>query len=210
MDSVAKLHILGSGGHAGVIADLVVGNNLAKQVSFLDDRYPEVKVSHSINVVGRCSDYKQFMGEFSCFFVGIGDNTVRKALFEMLVESGASIAVIISPDAVISTTVDFDTGSLVMPGVVVNSRTRIGKNVIVNTGAIVEHDCFVGDHAHVAPGAVLTGGARIGAQCLVGAGAVVCPGVSLTSGVVLGAGAVATKDILLPGRYVGIPACPID
>ena len=56
----------------------------------------------------------------------------------------------------------------------------------------------------------MTGGAQLGSLVTLGAGAVVCPGISICDGVVLGAGAVVTKDITEPGRYLGAPAKRID
>jgi len=42
--------------------------------------------------------------------------------------------------------------------------------------------------------------------CLIGAGVVILDKVSICSNVTIGAGSVVTRDINVPGVYVGIPA----
>lgn len=46
----------------------------------------------------------------------------------------------------------------------------------------------------------------VGAGAWIGAQVTVLPGVTIGPGVVVGAGAVVTRDLLVPGLYVGVPA----
>ncbi len=49
-------------------------------------------------------------------------------------------------------------GTVVLPGAIVNARTSIGDHCIINSGAIVEHDVRIGSYTHICPGSVVGGG----------------------------------------------------
>ena len=200
------LYILGAGGHAKAVVDVIQRGHLYKNICFLDDRFPGHTEFEGYSIVGACLDFRHFLSESNAFFVAIGDNHTRRRLFDLMNVNGAKLATLLCSTALISSSASFGAGTLVMPGAIVNADARIGDNVIVNSGAVVEHDCVIGAHSHVAPGSIVAGGVRVGSLTTVGAGAVICPGVSVSDGVVLGAGAVATKDITEPGRYYGVPA----
>jgi sugar O-acyltransferase (sialic acid O-acetyltransferase NeuD family) len=205
MNDVSSLYILGAGGHAKAVADVIQGYQLFGNIYFLDDRFPDQAEFECRKMVGTCLDFRRFLSDANAFFVAIGDNTTRRRFFDLMQIDGARLpSVLCSP--FISSSAGLGAGTLVMPGAIINADARIGDNVIVNSGAIVEHDCIIGDHSHVAPGSIMTGGAQLGSLVTLGAGAVVCPGISICDGVVLGAGAVVTKDITEPGRYLGAPA----
>ncbi len=78
----------------------------------------------------------------------LGNPGNRIRLFEMLIEIGFEIPVIISIDAVVDQSAEICEGTVIMPGAIINPGTNIGKNCIINTGAIIDHDCTTGDHVH--------------------------------------------------------------
>ena len=202
----SNLYILGAGGHGKSVFEVVSALGTFSEVYFLDDCYGDRQEHLGRPIVGLLTDWDSFLDDNSRFFVAIGSNVRRSALFDSLAQRRASVATLASVDAYISQRSLVGSGTLIMPKAVVNADVCIGLNVIVNSGAIVEHDCVIGDHSHVGPGAILTGGAKVGSATTIGAGAVVCPAVSVGDGVLLGAGAVATRDITQPGRYFGMPA----
>lgn len=201
-----RLIVLGAGGHAKVVGDVALETYLKPNLLFFDDHSHNDKSKSGLPVAGPIADAFLDCHRWSQFFVAIGDNSIRERYFQQLIAKGRSVIMLLSEAAYLSPSAEIGVGSIVMPRAVLNASACIGANVIVNTGAIVEHDCSVGAHSHLAPGSVLTGGSRIGSFTTIGAGAVVCPGVLVGDGVLVGAGAVATKDILEPGSYYGVPA----
>ncbi len=188
-----KIVILGAGGHAHVIADIVEaeGNTF---VGFLDDD-PSQK-----DAIGKIDDYKKYK---DCkFIIGIGSADVREKLSKLDVSWGKAI----HPSAIVSKSVSIGEGSVVMPKVVINARTVIGKHCIINTGAIVEHDNKIGDYAHVSVGAKLGGTVTLGKKAWVGIGASIINNVSICDKAFIGAGATVVNDIKEEGTYVGVPA----
>ena len=118
---------------------------------------------------------------------------------------GASIPILIHPNAVIGEQVELESGTVVMAGAVINCCTKIGKGCIINTGATIDHDNSIEDYVHISPGAHLAGTVKVGQGSWLGIGSVVSNNVNITSGCKIGAGAVVVKDITEPGTYVGVP-----
>lgn len=129
------------------------------------------------------------------FFVAIGKNAVRRALFGRAVACGLKPVAVVSPNAVIAPGVPMGEGSYAGTGCVISVGARIGRGVIVNNLASVGHDVTVGDFAQICPGAAISGGCTIGEEALLGTHATVIPLKRIGAGATLGAGALALRDI---------------
>lgn len=139
-------------------------------------------------------------------FPSIGDNEIRRKVFELLASNSFEQPNAISTKANISDFCSIGIGTLICQGACVNPFAKIGNAVIVNTGAIIEHECTIGDYSHIAPGAVLAGNVIVGKNSFIGANAVIKQGVSIGHNVVVGAGAVVLNDIPDNSMFVGNPA----
>lgn len=191
--------ILGAGGHAKVIADILLasGEPLA---GFLDDHVKGPVLDRP--VLGTLADIDTFAGTH-VFVMGIGDNQTRKKIGERCAVRWHRA---IHPAATIAKSASIGEGSVVMAGAIVNPCARIGRHSIINTAAVVEHDCVVSDYVHLSPGVRLSGKVEIGEGTWLGTSAAVVNNVSVCAGCTIGAGTVVVKDITVPGTYVGVPA----
>lgn len=198
-----KLLIIGASGHGKVIADIALKMNKWKSIAFLDDD-ESIKFSMGIEVIGKSADAFKYIDSYD-IFVGIGNNVTREKIQERLEAEGASIPVMIHPDAVIGEQVELGIGTVIMARAVINCCTRIGKGSIINTASTIDHDNFIEDYVHVSPGVHIAGTVKIGKKAWLGVGSVVSNNVSIISGCKIGAGAVVVKDISEVGTYVGIP-----
>ncbi|MEC0073517.1 acetyltransferase [Bacillus anthracis] len=199
-----KLLIIGAGGHGKVIADIALKMNKWEYIAFLDDG-ENVKTSMSIEIIGESADVSKFIKDYDVF-VGIGNNTIREKIQEQLESQGASIPVLIHPDAVIGAQVSMESGTVVMAGTVINCCTQIGKGCIINTASTVDHDNIIEDYVHISPGTHLAGTIKVGKGTWLGIGAVVINNINITGNCKIGAGTVVNKDISESGTYVGVPA----
>ena len=201
--------ILGAGGHAQVVADILLrayeaGSN-CKPIGFLDDNSALIgTIIMGLPVLGAIAQLSEF--DHDAVIVAIGDNRTRARIFEKICGQGEQVVNAVHPAAVLAPDVCLGKGVVICAGVVVNTGVTIGDDVILNTGCTVDHHSHVGSHAHVAPGAHFGGNVRIGEGALVGIGAVVIPGRSVGKWAVVGAGAVVTKDIPDYSVAVGVPA----
>ncbi|QQR59924.1 MAG: acetyltransferase [Candidatus Melainabacteria bacterium] len=191
--------IFGAGGHAKVVKDVLELSNW-RIVAYVDT-FTEVEELEGIPVY---SDTSKLAPQK--FIVAIGNNTVRQKCFLSLTQLGWQPITAIHPSAIIAKTATIGSGTVVMPGCIVNSDSRIGQNCIINSKALIEHDCVIGDHVHIAPGATLGGSCEVGIGCLVGIGATLLPQKMMKERSILGAGAVLIKNLEADKVAYGIPA----
>lgn len=199
-----RLLIIGAGGHGKVVADIALKMDRWDYIAFLDDN-DDIKTSMGLEVIGKSADMFRYIKDYD-IFVAIGNNETRKVIQEKLEVEGASIPVLIHPEAVIGREVEIGVGTVIMAGVVVNCCTTIGKGCIINTGATIDHDNLIEDYVHISPGVHTAGAVRIGKGTWLGIGSIVSNNITITSGCTIGAGAVVVKNIGKSGTYVGIPA----
>jgi sugar O-acyltransferase (sialic acid O-acetyltransferase NeuD family) len=203
-----KLLIIGAGGHGKVVADIALKMNKWKSISFLDDNEDNT-TSMGIKVIGTTSGLSKYINEYD-ILVGVGNNAARQKLHENLENLGASIPVLIHPNAVVGSEVEIGAGTVLMAGVVINCCTRIGKGCIINTGSTVDHDNCIEDFVHISPGVHLAGTVKVGQGSWLGIGSLVSNNINITSKCKIGAGGVVIEDITESGTYVGIPVRRID
>lgn len=198
MNNDKKLIILGAGGHGHVVAE--TAEFLGYDVKFLDD-----SKTKDFDVIGKISDYKNYINDYS-FFVAIGNNSLRRKLFSELDGNETKIVSLVHPNAFVSPKSKIGNGTIVMPGAVINIGVTIGDGCIINTCSSVDHDCSIADFAHISVGAHLAGNVKIGRETFVGAGATVINNVHICPECMIGAGATVVKDIVESGTYIGVPA----
>lgn len=104
----------------------------------------------------------------------------------------------------------------IQKGVIVGSRTKIQSHSFICELVSIGNDCFVGHGVMFVNDKFATGRPSGGNRSLwkntvisnnvyIGSNSTILP-VSICSNVVIGAGSVVTKDICIPGVYVGNPA----
>lgn len=136
----------------------------------------------------------------------VGCSSLRKRLFDSVVEKGYQVPAVIHPSAIISSQVSLANGAQIMAGVVLQPGVSIGENSIINSRSSLDHDVVVGKNTHIAPGVVCSGGVTIGDSSHLGTGSVVIQGVRIGSDSLVAAGAVVTKDVADGQKVKGIPA----
>jgi sugar O-acyltransferase (sialic acid O-acetyltransferase NeuD family) len=141
------------------------------------------------------------------FFIAIGDNKIRRKVYEAVTTKNMFPINAIHTSAIIcSTAIISNYGVMISAGVIINPLSKIGAGVICNTGCIIEHDCIIGDFVHIAPGAVLCGNVSVGENSFIGAGSVIKQGISIGKNVIVGAGSVVLRDIPDNATAYGNPA----
>lgn len=202
-----KLIIIGASGHGRVVADIALKMNKWENIAFLDDD-EDIKVSLGLEVIGKSEDAFKHINDTD-IFVAIGNNAIREKVQEKLYIKGASIPVLVHPNAVIGEQVELGIGTVIMAGVVINCCTKLGRGCIINTGATLDHDNLIEDYVHISPGVNLAGTVKVGKGSWLGVGSTINNNVNITSDCKVGSGAVVVRDITEPGTYVGVPAIKI-
>ena len=206
MSTLSPLLLIGAGGHAKVVIELLRATD-DFEVAGLIDRNQGTPPVLGVPVVGTDADLSRFRHEgIRHAFVGLGSNRRRLQMGRYLQQIGFEIVNAISPAAVISSSAQLGCGIAVMPGAVINAEARIDDFSIINTHASIDHECWIGEGVHIAPGSTIAGSVRIGRLTLVGAGATVIPGKTIGESAVIGAAACVVRDIPNAVLAWGVPA----
>ncbi len=200
--------IIGCGGHAQVVADILMRARDAgegiKPIGCLDDDSSiDDHAVLGLPILGCTTDIAHIAHD--ALVVAIGNNRTRQGLFDALQRQGKRFIVARHPSAVIAPDVRVGPGTVICAGAVVNPGSIIGANVILNVGCTVDHGNYVRDHAHIAPGVHMGGGVQIGKGTLVGIGSTVLPGRHVGAWSVVGGGTVVLDDIPEGAVAVGVP-----
>jgi len=204
-----RVIVLGAGGHAQVVADILLrmrdaGAHLCP-VGYLDDNsHLRNTLPLGLPVLGTLAELDGF--EHDAVVLGIGDNRTRSRIYLALSASGEIFAAAIHPRSIVAPDVPVGAGTVICAGAIVNPGAAIGANVILNTGCTVDHHNHIGDHAHIAPGAHLGGDVSVGEGALVGIGATVMPQRRIGAWSIVGAGALVHRDLDSGVTAVGVPA----
>jgi UDP-N-acetylbacillosamine N-acetyltransferase len=177
-----QIYIYGASGHGLVVADIAKSCEYDK-IIFIDDGLD----SHP--------SIEEITNKEIPITFGIGNNAIRKRLFEKVERLGFQIVTLVHPSAVISPSATIGAGTVVMPHAVINAQSRIGRGVILNSGSIIEHENSIGDFVHISPNCALAGNVTVQTSTHVGIGSTAIQGVTIGKECVIGAGSLIIRDI---------------
>lgn len=168
-----SIMIIGNGGHAKVIKDIISRNDSLTFKGYLDDNIK--KFYERDGLIYDCLDNISKYYTDYYFIIAIGNNEIREVIYNRLNIPNERFQKLIDPSAIIGTNVKVGNGTVVMPNSVINADSVIGEHCIINTASIVEHDNYIEDFVHISPNSTLTGGVKVGSGSQIGASATVIP-----------------------------------
>lgn len=193
-----QILILGGGGHASSLADILERENKYKIAGYVVNAQKD-SCSMDYPIIGTDDDLqKLYQSGVKNAVIGVGylgKPGLREKLYERLKKIGFYLPIICDPSAIASEHVKIGEGTSIGKGAIINAGAEIGKMCIINTGAIIEHDCIVEDFSHISVGSVLCGGVRIGEASFVGANATVIQEKRIGNHCIIGAGTTVRKSV---------------
>lgn len=202
---MAKLLILGAGGHGKVVSETAQLMNKWEEIVFLDDR-DNIDNVNGIPVMGKLNDYLNLTHKYDYAFAAFGDNKLRLIWIEKLIGAGFKIPTLVHPSSVISSSASINSGTIILGGVIINSSTCIGGGCIINTAVSIDHDCIVESGVHISPGVNIGGTVRIGSYTWVCIGANIRNNIAIGCEAIIAAGATVIEDVPCCVMVAGVPA----
>lgn len=206
-----NIYIIGAGGHAKVVADIILKrkellNDNINLVGFLDENSKESIFEFPI--VGKIEMINELKkNKNNYFIIAIGNNQIREKLSNIY---DCQYITLIHPSAIIGSNVTIEEGTVVMPGVVINSYTKIGKHCIINSSSTIEHDNEIRDYVHISPNVSFGGNVKVGKNTWIGIGSIVIQRIKIGEYSIVGAGSVVVKNISDKIKAYGNPCREID
>ena len=189
--------ILGAGGHAKTVADVLLQLNW-NIIGFVSPENNGASDYRGIHVIGDDEVLSSYSPDNVVLVNGIGtlpNKHLRWNLAAKMRHAGYKFNKVVHPSAIISSDVELDEGVHVMAGAVIQPGTKIGRDSIINTGACIDHDCTIGLECHIAPGVTISGGCCVGEKTHIGTGTVIIQNISIGNECVIAAGSVIYKNI---------------
>lgn len=208
---VKDVVILGAGGHAREVADVVVACIAAgarlRLVGFVDDDEDKHGLMLTEGpILGDTDALDRFSRRSTLIVAGVGAPGPRRRLVEAATAMGFRSMVLIHPTVSITRHVEIATGVVITAGCVVTNQIELGEHCHINRMTTVGHDCRVGAFVHLAPAAVLSGNVTVEDDCYIGTNATIIQGLTIGRGAIVGAGAVVVHDVPSHCTVVGVPA----
>ncbi len=154
--SAARLNliILGAGSYGREVKEELERIHLFSEIAFLDD------YSTESDVIGKCIDAPKFRFKYSCGFVAIADNDIRRNYAKLLVDAGYFVPTIISPAAIVSPKAKIGVGTMIFAQANVGAA-KIGNFCMVETNGLVNAEADVHDFAKIDSGAIVLKGEQV-------------------------------------------------
>ncbi len=153
------LNIIGAGGHAKVVAELVLCLPNFKIKGFFDDTIsPGTDIFNGLKVVGKVDEIPAAADEY--FIVAIGNNEIRSKWFQHY-KTKLIPATLIHPSAIVSPNAHVGEGSVVLPGSVISFGASIGSNCIVGSLCHIDHESIIGNNVYLRSSTVIGSNSQI-------------------------------------------------
>lgn len=191
-----KFVIIGCGGHARSIADVILYNVPDTDIIFFDSN---AKKDESLLGFPVLNNYKIVDEKV---IVALGDNRKRIELSQKYYNNLVNV---ISNRAYVGKNVKLGRGIFIGHNAYIGVMSEIADFCIVNTNALIEHECKLNKGVFVAPNSTLLGKVSIEEDSFIGANTTIIDRIKIGKNITIGAQSVVLKNIENSGTYVGNP-----
>ena len=193
-----KILIIGAGGHARSLIDVIETTKKFKIVGLINNGKSKKKIFDKYKILGSDFQINKMKKYSKLVAIGIGqikDPKKRIYAYELLKKFSFKMPTICSPKSYVSKYSLLEEGTVIFHGAIINAGAYIGKNTIINTRAIIEHDVKIGNHCHVATNTTLNGGVVLGKNSFVGSNAVIKENIKIGNNCIIAANTFLKKNL---------------
>lgn len=206
-----KIVIVGAGGHAREVLDLVEAiNQEVRRFEILG-----FVVEPGYEQPGTMINEMPVLGHFDWLearkhevkaVCGVGFSAPRFRVVQKLEALEVEFVNLVHPRAILTRWVTMGYGVIVAAGCILTNQVRIGNHAHINRMSNVGHDNVLEDFVTVSPGVNLSGNVTLKQGAFIGTGASIIEGQTVGAWSRIGAGAAVIHDIPENTTAVGVPA----
>ena len=191
-----EIILIGGGGHCKSVIDVIEKEGKFQIIGIVDK--PELIGTKVLDysVIGSDYDLGDFAKKYEYALITVGQIKSpehRIKLFNLVLQLGFSIPLVISPRAYVSKHTTIGKGTVVMHDVLINANAEIGENCIINSKALIEHDAIIENHCHISTGSIVNGGAMIRRNTFFGSNSMLKENVVVEKNSVIRGGSIILK-----------------
>ena len=204
MNNKKPVIVLGSGGHAGVVIEILKLER-RKIIGLIDPSKPTGEKHFGYKIIGVDSSILSYSSKEVALVNGIGsipEETSRWKVAKEMRLKGFQFESMIHPNSILSPSISISEGVQIMAGCILQNDVSIGLDSIINTGSIIDHNCKIGTNCHIAPGCTLSGGVVVRDNSHLGTGTTVIQGITIGENVIVGAGSVIYKNVTTNTKFI--------
>ena len=204
-----KLAIYGSGGSGCELYDLATRcNNVQKKwdkIVFIDD-FKKSKHEYLADII-KFDDLVRNKNDYEVV-ISLGEPASRKALYEKLKKENITLAKLIDPTAIVSSSATIGEGTILSEYTVIHCNVKIGKNCLMQPYTGLGHGSVTGNHcvfsSHFSPG----GDCKFGDCVYCGLHSIIKEKLTIGGNAVVSMGACVFHDVAEDSVVIGNPARP--
>lgn len=191
-------------------------SDIARKVNLREKRWDSVHFVDDIRTekewyglsVFRFEDMLADKDQYECV-ISLGEPTLRKLLYDKLLNHDVTLATLIDPTADISPSASIKPGCIVGSRSFISSNTTVDDNVMLEVQTIVGHDIFIGKHSVVSSCSVVGGCSQIGSETFIGINCSIKERARVGDHCIIGMGSAVFKNIDDGYIALGNPARPV-
>ena len=193
-----KIIIIGAGGHAKSLINLIASTNEFKILGLIDNSISSKKIL-DYPILGTEKDLIKYFKK-GVRYCSIGTGQIKNPykrirLFNLVKKIGFKIPTIISKKSECFKSNKIGEGTQIFHNTLINSNVKIGYNCIINSGSIIEHDVEISNNCHISTGAIINGGVKISENTFIGSGAIIKNNIKIGKNCIIGMGILVKKKI---------------
>lgn len=200
-----KIILIGGGGHAESLLDILFRNNFFKRIiGYVDKNKTNLKLNYlgNDNYIKNIRDAKKYILVNA---IGI-DINLRGKIFSTL-KKKFNFLTLKDKSAVISPFATIKEGASIFPNSYIGPNTLIEENVVIHTKASIEHGVKIEKNSYVGPGSTICGNCHIKKNNLIGGNSFIKQNIIVGEKNIIGAGSIVIKNFDTKGKKIyGNPA----
>ena len=208
-----EIYILGIGHNTPVIMELaeLCGYSIVGLYHF--DASMNGTLFYDIPVLGSYDDlFKKETLTDLCFALSMGNNQIRKNLFERILSHNGNIPTLIHPTASISKYAKIEEGVIVQSQAVIQAGAIIHNNSVISFNVGITHNVEINKHCYIAGQTIISAYTNSMEGAFIGMGVTTLSAKvpEIGSWYTIGGGSVVTKSVAANQTVCGNPAKPIN